>query len=104
MVPNNLLDEMSNQEDNRTYDLGEAGMTRSVLQVTVVTVVCILLGSAANAQSFSAESTAISAVPIRKAPAPLLAAGIPAFLALGGGALIGKIVRRRKADTKSDSN
>jgi hypothetical protein len=78
-------------------------MTRSVLQVTVVTVVCMFLGSAANAQGISAETTAISSVH-RKAPAPLLAAGIPAFLALGGGALIGKIVRRRKTDTKSDSN
>jgi hypothetical protein len=28
------------------------------------------------------------------APAPLLAAGIPAFLALGGGALATKLVRR----------
>jgi hypothetical protein len=28
------------------------------------------------------------------APAPLLAAGIPAFLALGGGALATKLIRR----------
>ncbi len=29
------------------------------------------------------------------APAPLLAAGIPAFLALGGGAAMARLVRRR---------
>ena len=31
------------------------------------------------------------------APAPLLAAGIPAFAALGGAAAVGRFVRRRKA-------
>jgi hypothetical protein len=31
------------------------------------------------------------------APAPFLAAGIPAFLALGGGALVGRVMRRRKS-------
>lgn len=30
------------------------------------------------------------------APAPLLAAGIPAFTALGGGVLVSKLLRRRK--------
>ena len=33
------------------------------------------------------------------APAPLLAAGIPAFAALGGTAAIGRFMRRRKAKT-----
>jgi hypothetical protein len=31
------------------------------------------------------------------APAPLLAAGIPAFTALGGGVLVSRIFRKRKA-------
>lgn len=37
-----------------------------------------------------------NAVPLKNhaAPAPLLAAGIPAFLALGGGAAVTKISRR----------
>lgn len=30
------------------------------------------------------------------APAPLLAAGIPAFAALGGGALVARVFRKRK--------
>jgi hypothetical protein len=33
------------------------------------------------------------------APAPLLAAGIPAFAALGGAAAVGRFMRRRKAKT-----
>ena len=36
----------------------------------------------------------------RRAPAPLLAAGVPAFLALGGGALVGRVMRRRKTATQ----
>jgi hypothetical protein len=32
------------------------------------------------------------------APAPLLAAGIPAFVALGGGALVTRLFRKRRAD------
>jgi hypothetical protein len=37
--------------------------------------------------------------PPRTAPAPLLAAGIPAFAALGGTAAVGRFIRRRKAKT-----
>ena len=40
-----------------------------------------------------------SRIPPRTAPAPLLAAGIPAFAALGGTAAIGRFMRRRKAKT-----
>jgi hypothetical protein len=43
--------------------------------------------------------------PPRQAPAPLLAAGIPAFLALGGGAFVGRMMRRKKtavSETSSD--
>lgn len=32
----------------------------------------------------------------KPAPAPLLAAGIPAFTALGGGVLVSRLFRRRK--------
>jgi hypothetical protein len=32
------------------------------------------------------------------APAPLLAAGIPSFIALGGGAFLVRMVRRRKSE------
>ena len=38
---------------------------------------------------------------VRAAPAPLLAAGIPAFAALGGGAAIMRIVRRVKRNRQS---
>jgi hypothetical protein len=31
-----------------------------------------------------------------RAPAPLLAAGIPAFIALGGGAAVARLLRRRR--------
>ena len=39
-----------------------------------------------------------SAIPgcSRPAPAPLLAAGVPAFLALGGGALVARLPRRKR--------
>ena len=37
-----------------------------------------------------------SPVPPHKAPAPLLAAGIPAFIALGGAGFVGRILRRRR--------
>jgi len=34
------------------------------------------------------------------APAPLLAAGVPAFAALGGGALASRLLRRRRGASK----
>jgi len=52
----------------------------------------LLLASAAHA----VPVPSVPPLPIRRAPAPLLAAGIPAFMALGGGALIGRVVRRGK--------
>ncbi len=36
----------------------------------------------------------------RPAPAPLLAAGIPAFVALGGATAVGWFMRRRRASTQ----
>jgi hypothetical protein len=36
------------------------------------------------------------------APAPLLAAGIPAFLALGGGTAIARLMRRRRERKAAD--
>jgi hypothetical protein len=35
-----------------------------------------------------------TSVPPNKAPAPLLAAGLPAFIALGGGGAVAALVRR----------
>jgi len=67
-------------------------VTRSALQVTVVVMMLLLLASAAHA----VPVPSVPPLPIRRAPAPLLAAGIPAFMALGGGALIGRVVRRGK--------
>ena len=39
---------------------------------------------------------AYAALPSAAVPAPLLAAGIPAFLAVGGGALISRLRNRKK--------
>jgi hypothetical protein len=63
-------------------------MSRKLSQLAVLATALALLSGAVSALSPS--------VPIRRAPAPLLAAGIPAFIALGGGAFVGRIVRRRK--------
>jgi hypothetical protein len=38
------------------------------------------------------------AVPPQAAPAPLFAAGIPAFAALGGGVLVSRLFRKRKGN------
>jgi hypothetical protein len=51
------------------------------------------------ALGFVALSPLASAVTVNAAsgtPAPLLAAGIPAFLAVGGGALIARLRNRKK--------
>ena len=52
----------------------------------------MMVTEAATAQLVS--STAVR----RQAPAPLLAAGIPAFVALGGAAAVGRFLRRRRAN------
>jgi hypothetical protein len=54
--------------------------------VAVAVAVLVLVGLTAQA--------AWAGVPTVGAPAPLLAAGIPAFLALGGGVLATKLIRR----------
>ncbi|HTR16718.1 MAG TPA: hypothetical protein VMI52_06760 [Acetobacteraceae bacterium] len=36
----------------------------------------------------------------RGAPAPLLAAGLPAFVALGGGAALARLLRRGRGDSR----
>jgi hypothetical protein len=47
--------------------------------------------------AFLAISPLASAITVNAAaPAPLLAAGIPAFLAVGGGALISRLRNRKK--------
>ena len=69
-------------------------VTRKLLQSMAVAVTCLFLARAANAVPIAG--------PTRPAPAPLLAAGIPSFLALGGGALIGRFKRRRKSDQEPE--
>jgi hypothetical protein len=66
-----------------------------IIQSGVAIIVFALGVSAGNAQLLSATT--------KKAPAPLLAAGIPAFLALGSGAAIGRAVRRRKTAAREET-
>jgi hypothetical protein len=61
-------------------------LSAAIVGVTMVAEAAIALPTTAN-------------VPPRAAPAPLLAAGIPAFAALGGAAAVGRFMRRRKAKT-----
>ena len=70
---------------------------KKIMQSWVAIGVFALSVSAAHAQLVSSTAAA------RRAPAPLLAAGIPAFLALGGGAAIGRIVRRRKTAAREEA-
>ena len=65
-------------------------MVRSVLVSAVV-----LSGLLSGAQMATAQ-TAAGWIHGRPAPAPLLAAGIPAFAALGGGLLARRLIRQRK--------
>jgi hypothetical protein len=58
-----------------------------------------IVGVTMVAEAAIAQPTTAARVPPRAAPAPLLAAGIPAFAALGGAAAVGRFVRRRKAKT-----
>jgi len=60
-----------------------------VVQLCVATAILAMTASAASAQLLTTVSK-------KRAPAPLLAAGVPAFIALGVGAGIGRVVRRRK--------
>jgi hypothetical protein len=60
-----------------------------------------MAGLAMVAGAASAQPT-VSSVPPRAAPAPLLAAGIPAFVALGGAAVFGRVMRRRKGSAESN--
>jgi Na+-driven multidrug efflux pump len=69
-------------------------VVRSLLQFVAVAITCVFLAGVANAVPIAG--------PTKPAPAPLLAAGIPAFLALGGGALIGRFKRRRKSDRQPE--
>jgi hypothetical protein len=55
------------------------------LAVAVLTLVCLMALAA-----YAGDGPP----PRLGAPAPLLAAGIPAFLALGGGVLATKVIRR----------
>jgi hypothetical protein len=65
---------------------------RKALFLSAAIVGVTMLTGAAIAQTPAPSSR-------RSAPAPLLAAGIPAFAALGGGAAVGRFMRRRKAKT-----
>ena len=68
-------------------------MTRNVAKLIAFTIVLASLAGAASAGPVFGPTP----VPIQRAPAPLLAAGIPAFIALGGAGFVGRLVRRRKA-------
>lgn len=67
-------------------------MCRRNSQLLVVVTICLWMMSLAGAQAMATDYAR------RRAPAPLLAAGIPAFVAVGGGAVIGRIIRRRRRD------
>jgi hypothetical protein len=69
-------------------------MIRKMLMPSVAVMGLTLVAGAARA-----VPVAVSAP--HPAPAPLLAAGIPAFIALGGGAFIGRMVRRRKTEARN---
>jgi hypothetical protein len=60
---------------------------RQTLMLPVAAFGLAIIVSAANSQPVSS---------VRAAPAPLLAAGIPALVALGGGATVARFVRRRR--------
>jgi hypothetical protein len=62
-------------------------LSAAIVGVTMVAGAAIALPTTSN-------------IPPRAAPAPLLAAGIPAFAALGGAAAVGRFIRRRKAKTE----
>jgi hypothetical protein len=67
-----------------------------VLQLLVVaTIVAMTVGSAWAQLSTAAKKP--------RAPAPLLAASVPAFIALGAGAGVGRAVRRRKGTNQQKS-
>jgi hypothetical protein len=83
--------------DTIHYISREAVVAHKTPQVMVAVMMGLLLASTANAQPVSSAAK-------KKAPAPFLAAGIPAFVALGGGALIGRIKRRRKPDDQDASS
>jgi hypothetical protein len=68
-------------------------MSRGVVVVAGVALAALLLGMHA---AVATPCPSIGCVAPHAAPAPLLAAGIPAFAALGGGALIARLVRKLK--------
>ena len=75
-------------------------MTKIAIITVAAALVAILLGvDEAHAQLFAAAR--------RPAPAPLLAAGIPAFVALGGGLGVTRLVhrlRRRRQSRPGDAD
>ena len=72
-------------------------MTQNIAKMLASVFVLASLAGAASAVPISAPT------PVHPAPAPLLAAGIPAFIALGGAGFVGRMMRRRKlaAETKA---
>ena len=48
------------------------------------------------ATAFAVPCSSVFGCGGKPAPAPLLAAGIPAFVALGGGAAVARLIRRRR--------
>jgi hypothetical protein len=79
-------------------------MKRLDAVLPVAAAVAVLLSSAAQAQRGASPDitrcfSGCSGIPTtyQEAPAPLLAAGVPSFIAVGGGALI---ARRRRGRQK----
>jgi hypothetical protein len=68
---------------------------RKPLMMIVTVAGLTMAAEAATAQTVASSVRS-------RAPAPLLAAGIPAFVALGGATVVGRFVRRRKANTRRD--
>jgi hypothetical protein len=79
-------------------------MMRSVAVLGIAMAAVVLGAHAAFAQSAGEICIFGICIPIglpggggHPAPAPLLAAGIPAFTALGGGVLVARVIRKFRA-------
>lgn len=72
-------------------------MTRILLMPLMVLAALSMGGQTASADSACAHGACAGPHPkAAPVPAPLLAAGIPAFAALGGGVVVSRLFRRRK--------
>jgi hypothetical protein len=63
-------------------------------ELAVAVLILVGLMSPAADADYVEGFRIVSTQPVQGAPAPLLAAGIPAFLALGGGVLATELIRK----------